>query len=330
MQISLVRNDPKKMSLLSLKNLKKYYPAQKSFFAKSDAVVKAVDGVDLKIEEMDTFGLVGESGCGKSTLARLILNLEAPTQGQVDFRGQRISGLGQRAMKPFRKRMQMIFQDPQSSLNPRKRIRQIIEEPLIVHGGGNSAQRRDRVQEIMEVVGLRPEMRDRYPHEFSGGQRQRIGIARALILRPSFLVCDEPVSALDVSIQAQVINLMIDLQEKFNLTYLFISHDLSVVEFISTRIGVMYLGKLVEVAPRQELYRRPQHPYTKSLLAAVPVPDPQVSLRENILEGDVPSPISPPAGCHFHPRCPQARPICSEEAPSLKEAVPGHYVACHD
>ena len=293
-------------------------------------MVKAVDGVDLKIEEMDTFGLVGESGCGKSTLARLILNLEAPTQGQVDFRGQRISGLGQRAMKPFRKRMQMIFQDPQSSLNPRKRIRQIIEEPLIVHGGGDSAQRRARVQEMMEVVGLRPEMIDRYPHEFSGGQRQRIGIARALILQPSFLVCDEPVSALDVSIQAQVINLMIDLQEKFHLTYLFISHDLSVVEFISTRIGVMYLGKLVEVAPCQELYRRPRHPYTKSLLAAVPAPDPQVSLPENILEGDVPSPISPPPGCHFHPRCPQARPICSEEAPSLKEAGSGHHVACHD
>jgi oligopeptide/dipeptide ABC transporter ATP-binding protein len=317
------------MSLLSVKNLKKYYPVQKSFFARSDAVVKAVDGVDLKIEEMDTFALVGESGCGKSTLARLILNLEVPTQGQVDFRGQRISGLGQRAMKPFRKRMQMIFQDPQSSLNPRKRIRQIIEEPLIVHGGENSSQRRARVQEMMDVVGLRPEMIDRYPHEFSGGQRQRVGIARALILQPSFLVCDEPVSALDVSIQAQVINLMIDLQEKFNLTYLFISHDLSVVEFISTRIGVMYLGKLVEVAPRQELYRSPQHPYTKSLLAAVPVPDPQVSLPENILEGDVPSPISPPAGCHFHPRCPQARPICSEEAPSLKETVHGHYVACH-
>ncbi len=317
------------MSLLSVKNLKKYYPVQKNLFATSDAVVKAVDGVDLKIEEMDTFGLVGESGCGKSTLARLILNLEAPTQGQVDFRGQRISGLGQRAMKPFRKRMQMIFQDPQSSLNPRKRIHQIIEEPLIVHGGGDSARRRARVQEMMEVVGLRPEMIERYPHEFSGGQRQRIGIARALILQPSFLVCDEPVSALDVSIQAQVINLMIDLQEKFNLTYLFISHDLSVVEFISTRIGVMYLGKLVEVAPCQELYRRPQHPYTKSLLAAVPVPDPQVSLPEKILEGDVPSPISPPPGCHFHPRCPQARPICSEEAPSLKEAVPGHYVACH-
>jgi len=293
-------------------------------------MVKAVDGVDLKIEEMDTFGLVGESGCGKSTLARLILNLEAPTQGQVDFRGQRISGLGQRAMKPFRKRMQMIFQDPQSSLNPRKRIRQIIEEPLIVHGGGDPAQRRARVQEMMEVVGLRPEMIDRYPHEFSGGQRQRIGIARALILQPSFLVCDEPVSALDVSIQAQVINLMIDLQEKFHLTYLFISHDLSVVEFISTRIGVMYLGKLVEVAPCQELYRRPRHPYTKSLLAAVPAPDPQVSLPENILEGDVPSPISPPPGCHFHPRCPQARPICSEEAPSLKEAGSGHHVACHD
>lgn len=317
------------MSLLSVKSLKKYYPAQKSFFARNNAVVRAVDGVDLEIQEMDTFGLVGESGCGKSTLGRLILNLEPPTQGQVYFCGQRISGLGQRAMKPFRKQMQMIFQDPNSSLNPRKRIRQIIEEPLIVHGWGNSTQRLAQVQEMMDVVGLRPETIDRFPHEFSGGQRQRVGIARALVLRPSFLVCDEPVSALDVSIQAQVINLMIDLQEKFKLTYLFISHDLSVVEFISTRIGVMYLGKLVEVAPSRELYRKPQHPYTQSLLAAVPVPDPQVPLPESILEGDVPSPISPPPGCHFHPRCPQTRPICSEEAPSLKEAAPGHYVACH-
>jgi oligopeptide transport system ATP-binding protein len=317
------------MSLLSVKNLKKYYPAKKSFLARSNAVVKAVDGVDLEIQEMDTFGLVGESGCGKSTLGRVILNLEPPTQGEVYFSGQRISGLGHGAMKPFRKQMQMIFQDPNSSLNPRKRIRQIIEEPLIVHGWGNSAERLERVKEMMDVVGLRPEMIDRFPHEFSGGQRQRIGIARALVLQPRFLVCDEPVSALDVSIQAQVINLMIDLQEKFKLTYLFISHDLSVVEFISTRIGVMYLGKMVEVAPSRQLYTNPQHPYTQSLLAAAPVPDPQVPMPESILEGDVPSPISPPPGCHFHPRCPQARSICREETPMLKEAAPDHYVACH-
>ena len=232
-------------------------------------------------------------------------------------------------MKPYRRQMQMIFQDPYSSLNPRKRIRHIIEEPLIVHGIGDRAERHARVREMMEVVGLRPEMIDRFPHEFSGGQRQRVGIARALALRPTFLVCDEPVSSLDVSIQAQVLNLMADLQEKFQLTYLFISHDLSVVQFISTQIGVMYLGKLVEVAPAWELYRVPQHPYTRSLLSAAPVADPDVPMTEAILEGDVPSPISPPAGCRFHPRCPEARPLCSEEEPLLREIGPSYYVACH-
>jgi oligopeptide/dipeptide ABC transporter ATP-binding protein len=316
--------------LLRVVGLKKHYPVQKGFLSRTNAVIKAVDGVDLEIREKETFGLVGESGCGKSTLARLILNLEPPTEGEVRFREKRISGLGERVMKPFRRQMQMIFQDPYSSLNPRKRIRQIIEEPLIVHGWGDRAGRLARVQEMMDVVGLRPEMIDRFPHEFSGGQRQRVGIARALALRPTFLVCDEPVSALDVSIQAQVINLMIDLQEQFQLTYLLISHDLSVVQFISTRIGVMYLGKLVEVAPGKELYRKPQHPYSRSLLSAAPVPNPDVPLSEAILEGDVPSPISPPPGCHFHPRCPQVRPCCQEEAPILREVGPSHYVACHE
>jgi len=316
--------------LLSLVGLKKHYPVQTGLFSESNAIVKAVDGVDLEIREKETFGLVGESGCGKSTLGRVILNLEPPTTGEVRFQGKLISGLGQRAMRPFRSKMQMIFQDPYSSLNPRKKIRQIIEEPLIVHKWGSKAERLARVKEMMDVVGLRPEMIDRFPHEFSGGQRQRVGVARALALRPTFIVCDEPVSALDVSIQAQVINLMIDLQEQFQLTYMLISHDLSVVQFISTRIGVMYLGKLVEIAPSEELYSKPLHPYTRSLLSAAPVADPDVPLPEAILEGDVPSPISPPPGCHFHPRCSQASPICREQAPALREVSPSHYVACHN
>jgi oligopeptide/dipeptide ABC transporter ATP-binding protein len=307
----------------------KYFPVHSGFLQSTESQVKAVDGVDLTIVRGETLGLVGESGCGKTTLGRVILRLERPTSGKIFFEGIDISGLGSREIKQVRRKMQVIFQDPYSSLNPRQTVRSVLMEPLTIHGIGTRAERRARVAALMEEVGLRPEYADRYPHEFSGGQRQRIGIARALALNPSLIIADEPVSALDVSIRSQVLNLMEDLQEKYGLTYLFISHDLSVVEHISDRVAVMYLGKIVEIGPKESVYDRTLHPYTEALLSAVPVPDPTMKSKRIILEGDVPSPIDPPSGCRFHPRCWLKIPICSDVIPPLKEVGHGHAAACH-
>jgi len=288
-----------------------------------------VDGVDLDIIGGETLGLVGESGCGKSTLARLILRLEKPTAGRIVFEGKDISGLNPSQMKQVRRKMQIIFQDPYSSLNPRKTVQSIIMEPLTIHGIGTRSERLQRVRELMEEVGLRPEFASRYPHEFSGGQRQRIGIARSLALNPTLIIADEPVSALDVSIRSQVLNLMEDLQEKYGLTYLFVSHDLSVVEHISDRVAVMYLGKIVEIGSRDRIYNHALHPYTEALLSAVPIPDPTPHRSRIILQGDVPSPVAPPPGCRFHPRCWLRIAICSEKEPPLVDVGGGHSAACH-
>jgi oligopeptide/dipeptide ABC transporter ATP-binding protein len=315
--------------LVKTVGLVKLFPVHSGFFQRKQLYVHAVDGVDLTITRGETLGLVGESGCGKSTLARLILRLEMPTSGSVLFEGQDISTLDSREMKAVRRKMQIIFQDPYSSLNPRKTVRSIIMEPLTIHGIGTRRERSEKVADLMEEVGLRPEYGTRYPHEFSGGQRQRIGIARALALNPSLIVADEPVSALDVSIRSQVLNLLEDLQEKHGLTYLFVSHDLSVVEHISDRVAVMYLGKIVEIGPKENIYDRTIHPYTEALLSAVPIPDPAIKRTRIILEGDVPSPIDPPSGCRFHPRCRLRIPVCSESEPCLREVAPGHLAACH-
>lgn len=317
-----------KEPIIDIRNLVKYYPIRGGVFYKEIAAVKAVDDVSLTIYKGETLGLVGESGCGKSTLGKTLLKLEEPTSGKIVFEGEEIQDYTADEMRPLRKKMQIIFQDPFSSLNPRKPIGQIIGEPMKIHGLYNAGERANRVREILETVGLGKEHMRRYPHQFSGGQRQRIGVARALALDPDFIVCDEAVSALDVSIQAQVINLLKDLQDRFGFTYLFISHDLHVVEYVSDRVAVMYLGKIVEYTVSEALYANPRHPYTQALLSASPMPDPDFESQQVILTGDVPSPIDPPAGCRFNTRCPIAQEICSQEEPELKELEPGHFVAC--
>jgi oligopeptide transport system ATP-binding protein len=316
--------------LIDARSIVKHYPILGGVWMKQTGAVKAVDGVSLTIGAGETLGLVGESGCGKTTFGRVILRLEEPTSGEIFFQGKSILGNSRNEMQALRREMQIIFQDPFSSLNPRKTVGQIIGEPLLVHGVGSRQERDRRVLELMEVVGLRKEHMRRYPHQFSGGQRQRIGVARALALNPKLVVCDEAVSALDVSIQAQVINLLKDLQQEFGLTYLFISHDLGVVEHVSDRVAVMYLGKIVEIAPSKDLYLEPLHPYTQALLSAVPIPDPSLQRPGRIiLKGDVPSPIDPPPGCRFHPRCHYAEGLCSEKEPPLSEIRERHWAACH-
>ena len=319
-------------TLVRVEDLTKHFPITRGIIiSRQVGAVQAVDGINFDIRKGETLGLVGESGCGKSTTGRTILQLHRATSGKVFYGDTDLTELKGEALRLMRRNMQMIFQDPYASLNPRLTIGNIIAEPLEVHKIGNSKERRERVEELLKLVGLSPYFVNRYPHEFSGGQRQRIGVARALALQPDFIVCDEPISALDVSIQAQVVNLLEDLQETFGLTYLFIAHDLSMVRHISDRTAVMYLGKIVELATRDELYAHPLHPYTQALLSAVPIPNPaKESKRQRIiLEGDVPSPINPPSGCRFHPRCPLAIDICKEAQPEWREVAPEHWVACH-
>ncbi|MDY0027809.1 MAG: dipeptide ABC transporter ATP-binding protein [Candidatus Humimicrobiaceae bacterium] len=325
--------------LLEVRNLKKYYSLRSGFlFQKTAGIVKAVDDISFYIRKGETMGLVGESGCGKSTTVRVILRLTPPTGGLVLYDGKNIFDLDKNEMFKVRREMQIIFQDPYASLSPRMTIGDIISEPMEIHRAGDRNSRMKRVKELLEIVGLNPEHINRYPHEFSGGQRQRVGVARALALTPKLLLCDEPVSALDVSVQAQILNLLSDLQKEFDLTYLFIAHDLSVVKHVSDKIGVMYLGKLVELAESEELYKNPLHPYTMGLLSAIPIPDPKIEKKRKrvVLEGDVPSPINPPSGCRFHPRCPNAQDICSMQEPELKNysdeknknSGDGHFAAC--
>ncbi|MEZ4598559.1 MAG: ATP-binding cassette domain-containing protein [Syntrophotaleaceae bacterium] len=315
--------------LLSVQNLRKFFVLPSKAPGGKTQVLRAVDDVSFHLRPGETLGLVGESGCGKSTTGKCLLRLLEPDSGEVVFRGQNILKLPPRAMRPLRRDMQMIFQDPYASLNPRMRVIEIVGEPLKVHGLAKGRALQQEVARLLDTVGLRPEHLYRYPHEFSGGQRQRIGIARALAVRPSLVVADEPVSALDLSVQAQVINLLQDVQQQFELTYLFIAHDLSVVEHISDRVAVMYLGSIVELASASELYRRPRHPYGEALLNAVPIPDPAIPRQRKLLKGEIPSPINPPQGCRFHPRCPYAREICSHESPALLDKGGGHLAACH-
>ena len=316
--------------LVSVRGLKKWFPVSSGVLQRTVAHVRAVDGVDLDIKKGETLGLVGESGCGKSTLGRTVIRLLNPTAGTIKFKGEDIAHKRGGALRRLRREMTMIFQDPYASLDPRQTVGDIVGEPLDIHGLARGRAREDRIRELLNVVGLNPGFLKRYPHEFSGGQRQRIGIARALAVEPSFIVCDEAISALDVSIQAQIINLLERLQAQFDLTYLFIAHDLSVVKHISDRVAVMYLGKIVEVSPGGELYRRPRHPYTGSLLSAIPIPDPVIERRRErvILQGDVASPVNPPSGCRFRTRCPRARPHCAEEEPLLESFGPEHQAAC--
>jgi oligopeptide/dipeptide ABC transporter, ATP-binding protein, C-terminal domain len=316
-------------TLLEVNNLVKHFPIKGGILRRTVAVVKAVDGVSFAIKRGETLGLVGESGCGKTTTGRTILRLEKATDGEVIFDGKDVLAASGSQLKALRRDMQIVFQDPYASLDPRMTIGESVAEGLTIHGIGSKAERIERVREVLAKVGMHPSHMERFPHEFSGGQRQRIGIARALVMNPKLIVCDEPVSALDVSIQSQVLNLLRNLQQEFGLTYLFIAHNLSVVEHISNRVGVMYLGKMVELADRMELFRRPLHPYTKALISAIPIPNPTIRRERIILQGDVPSPINPPKGCRFHPRCWMARDICREVEPVFEEKAPGHWSACH-
>lgn len=315
--------------LLNVENLVKYFPVRAGYFRRSKAYVQAVDGVSFFIRKGETLGLVGESGCGKTTTGRTILRLHEPTKGKITFDGQDLLKLSSEQLRKKRKDMSIIFQDPYSSLNPRMTVGEIIGEPLLVNDLGNAAERLDKVHQVLEEVGLAPYHYRRYPHEFSGGQRQRIGIARSIISHPKLIICDEPVSALDVSIQSQILNLLNALQKSYDLTYLFIAHNLSVVKHISDRIGVMYLGKMVELTDSKELYKDPLHPYTQALLSAIPHADPDRQMSRIHLAGDVPSPINPPSGCRFHPRCSQAIDICKVDDPEWREVKPDHFVACH-
>ena len=321
--------DVAKKDILVVQNLKTYFPVRSGVFQRVSAWVKAVDDVSFTVKEGETFGLVGESGCGKTTVSRTILRLIPAQSGAVFFDGQDVFNLRSNELKTLRRHMQIVFQDPYSSLDPRMPVGDIIAESLLIHGVKDRKQRNVVVQEMLAKVGLNPYHAHRYPHEFSGGQRQRIGIARALALNPRFIVCDEPVSALDVSIQSQILNLLKDLQREYGFSYLFVAHDLSVVEHISDRVGVMYLGKLVEMATREDLFSEPLHPYTQALMSAIPVPDPRRRRERIVLKGEVPSPLNPPSGCRFHPRCPIAKEICKQEEPKFEEKRPNHWVACH-
>ena len=315
--------------VIEVDGLKKHFPIRRGLLRKTVGQVHAVDGVSFSVREGETLGLVGESGCGKSTVARTVMRLIEPSAGSIRLDGTDITGLSKLELRPFRRQMQMIFQDPFSSLNPRMKAGAIVREPLAVHGVVSGKAADERVAELFDLVGLRAEQMGNFPHQFSGGQRQRISIARALALNPRLIVGDEPVSALDVSIQAQVINLLMELQQKKKLSYLFIAHDLAVVEHISHRVAVMYLGKIVEYADKRSLFRSPLHPYTEALLSAVPVPDPTMRRKKSLLEGDVPSPVNPPPGCAFHTRCPYAEARCKQEPPTLRQVAPGHFVSCH-
>ncbi|MCA1066206.1 dipeptide ABC transporter ATP-binding protein [Rossellomorea sp. AcN35-11] len=315
--------------LLKVENLKKHFPITGGILGRPVSSVKAVDGVSFTVNKGETLGIVGESGCGKSTTGRMLMRLIDPSDGKVTFEDRELTSLSNSEMRKIRREMQMVFQDPFASLNPRHTVEKILEEPLKVHGMGSAKERKERVHELLNIVGLSSYHAKRYPHQFSGGQRQRIGIARALMTKPKLIIADEPVSALDVSIQSQVLNLMQDLQKEFGLTYIFIAHDLGVVRHISDRVGVMYLGKMVELSNSETLYEKPLHPYTQALLSAVPVPDPDFKRETILLQGDIPSPSNPPSGCTFHTRCPYATEICKQKVPEFKEHQPGHYVACH-